>query len=75
MRFFFNNRDKYDAILIGRSTNLKGEYETISLVRKEIRYEEHQWVICIDLKMINFLLGQQNGNIKYPCFFFFMSLG
>ena len=25
-------------------------------------------MICVDLKMINFLLGQQSGYTKYPCF-------
>ncbi|GBO33273.1 hypothetical protein AVEN_105595-1 [Araneus ventricosus] len=28
----------------------------------------HQWIICADLKMVCFLLGQQRGYTKYPCF-------
>lgn len=35
---------------------------------EKIKYQEHQWVICVDLKMVNFLLGQQSGYTKYPCF-------
>lgn len=63
-----HNGNKYGSIPIGHSTKMKEEYETISLVLKKIKYEEHQWVICVDLKMVNFLLGQQSGYTKYPCF-------
>ena len=24
--------------------------------------------MCVDLKMVNFLLGEQGGHTKYPCF-------
>ena len=48
---------------------MKEEYKAISLVLEKINYQEHhQWVICVDLKMVNFLLGQQSGYKKYPCF-------
>jgi len=47
---------------------MKEEYKAISLVLEKINYQEHQWVICVDLKMVNFLLGQQSGYTKYPCF-------
>ncbi|KAK5649680.1 hypothetical protein RI129_000709 [Pyrocoelia pectoralis] len=63
-----HNGNKYGSIPIGHSTSMKEEYESISLVLKKIKYEEHQWVICVDLKMVNFLLGQQSGYTKYPCF-------
>jgi len=29
---------------------------------------KHEWLICVDLKMVNILLGQQSGFTKYPCF-------
>ena len=34
----------------------------------KIKYHEHQWAICVDLKMVNLLLGQQGSYTKYPCF-------
>ena len=37
---------------------------------QHIKYNDHQWVICLDLKMVNFLLGQQCGYTKYPFFLF-----
>ena len=30
--------------------------------------DDDQWLICVDLKMVNFLLGQQGGHTKYSCF-------
>jgi len=47
---------------------MKEEYNNIALVLEKIKSDEHQWVICVDLKMVNFLLGQQGGYTKYPCF-------
>lgn len=58
----------YGAVPIGHSTKLKEEYGSIKAVLKMIKYDEHQWIVCVDLKMVNFLLGQQSGYTKYPCF-------
>ena len=33
-----------------------------------LQYHQHNWVICVDLKMVNFLLGQQHGFTKFPCY-------
>lgn len=60
--------NKYAAVPIGHSTKLKEEYETIRLVLEKLKYRDHEWVICVDLKMVNFLLGQQSGYTKFPCF-------
>ena len=58
----------YGALPIGHSVLLKESYEHIKTVLKLLQYENHEWVICVDLKMVNFLLGQQGGYTKYPCF-------
>ena len=58
----------YAPIPIGHSITLKEKYDAIKTVLQHIKYEHHQWVICVDLKMVNFLLGQQNGYTKFPCF-------
>jgi hypothetical protein len=63
-----NNGNKYGSIPIGHSTTMKEECKTISLVLEKINCQEYQWVICVDLKMVNFLIGQQSGYTKYPCF-------
>ena len=37
-------------------------------VLEKIGYDQHKWFICVDLNMVNILLGQQSGFTKYPCF-------
>ena len=46
----------YAPIPIGHSTTLKEKYDAIKTVLQHIKYEHHQWVICVDLKMVKFLL-------------------
>src|SRR5678815_5299449 len=62
------NGNSYASIPIGHSTKLKEEYENIRMILQKLRYNEHQWSICVDLKMVNILLEQQSGYTKYPCF-------
>ena len=35
---------------------------------QKLRYSEHNWAICIDFKMVNFLLGRQGGTPNIPVF-------
>ena len=53
----------------GHSTTLKEKYDAIKTALQHIKYEHHQWVNCADLKMVNFLLGQQSGTRSYPAFY------
>ena len=63
-----HNGNKHASIPIGHSTTLKEQYKSIKIVLHKLAYEEHHWLICVDFKMVNFLLGQQAGYTKYPCF-------
>ena len=36
----------------------------------KIKYFDHNWLICGDLKVFCMLLGQQSGYTKHPCFLF-----
>lgn len=56
------------TVPIGHSVFLHEEYEDIKKVIDVLQYNLHQWIICVDLKMVSFLLGQQRGYTKYPCF-------
>ena len=55
------------AIPIGHSFYSKEKHEHIKALDLG-KYDDHKWVTCVDLKMVNFLLGQQGGYTKYPCF-------
>lgn len=63
-----HNGNEFASIPLAHSTTLKEKYEAVKYVLDKIQYEQHQWLICVDLKMVNFLLGQQSGYTKYPCF-------
>lgn len=63
-----HNGNLYGSVPIGHSVSLREEYEDIKKVIDLLQYNMHQWIICVDLKMVCFLLGQQRGYTKYPCF-------
>ena len=63
-----HNGNVLGSIPVAHSTKLKETYDAVKLVLLKIKYDEHSWQICVDLKMVNFLLGQQSGFTKFPCF-------
>ena len=63
-----HNGNIYGSIPVAQSTKLNETYEAVRFVLSNIKYEDHAWLICVDLKMGNFLLGQQSGFTKFPCF-------
>ena len=58
----------YPFIRVSHSTQLKEDYGNVKELFTKIGYEEHQWDVCRDFKMIGFLLGLQGGYTKYSCF-------
>ena len=63
-----HNRNVLSSIPIVHSVHAKESYGEVKTVLSLLDYDQHRWVICVDLKMVNFLLGQQAGYTKYPCF-------
>jgi len=45
-----HNTNKYAPISIAHSTVLKEEYRNIEMVLTKIKYSEHEWLVCGDLK-------------------------
>ena len=66
-----HNGNVYGTFPIGHSIELKENHCSVNLVVGSLQYENHNWKTCVDLKMVNFLLGQQSGYTKYPCFLCF----
>ena len=60
--------NKFACVPIGHSVVVKEHYVNVKMVLNKLGYSEHNWAICVDFKMVNFLLGQQGGYTKYPCF-------
>lgn len=63
-----HNTNKYAPVPVGFSKVHKEEYNSMKLLLKKLNYNEHQWLLCGDLKILTILLGQQSGFTKYPCF-------
>lgn len=43
-------------------------YDNMKILLNAIKYNDHNWLICGDLKIVAILLGLQGGYTKYPCF-------
>lgn len=56
------------SIPIAHAVNTKETYDTMVKLLKCIKYEEHDWKICSDLKVVAMLCGLQGGYTKYCCF-------
>ena len=63
-----HNGNQLASVPLAHSTSLKENYDSVKYVLEKISYCQHEWQICVDLKMVNLLLGQQSGFTKYPCF-------
>ena len=61
-----HNGNRYGAVPVGHSTVLKEQQNDIGAVMDLLKY--HGWIICVHLKVVSFLLGQQKGYTKFPCF-------
>ena len=53
---------------IAYGAHMKETYDNMKLLLSKIRYEQHSWNICGDLKVIALLLGLQQGYTKFCCF-------
>ena len=40
---------------------VKEHYLNVKMVLQKLRYSKHNWALCVDFKMVNFLLGKQGG--------------
>ncbi|KAK9890743.1 hypothetical protein WA026_012091 [Henosepilachna vigintioctopunctata] len=64
----FWNFNLYGSVRIGHSDCVHEEYQDIKKVIDLLQCNLHQWIICVDLEMVCFLLDQQRVYTKYPCF-------
>ena len=53
------------SIPVGHSAHLKEDFSNIKFLLNTITYDQHDWYLCGDFKMLGFLLGLQVGYTKY----------
>jgi hypothetical protein len=59
-----HNGNELPSIPVAHSVHLKEKYENVKLLLHKINYDQYQWDVCGDFKM----LGLQGGHTKHPCF-------
>ena len=62
------NGNTVASIPIAHSVTMKETYENVKILLTSVNYDEHIWLICVDLKIIAIILGLQSGYSKFPCF-------
>jgi hypothetical protein len=65
-----NNGNNIDSLPVGLSVHLKETCENFQLLLTKLKYRDHEWMICGDLKVLCVLPGQQAGYTKCPCFLY-----
>ena len=63
-----HNGNKFPSVPLAHAANMKETYESMKLLLQKIKYEEHKWNICCDLKVVALLPGMQLGYTKFCCF-------
>jgi hypothetical protein len=63
-----HNGSEYPSVPVFYSDTFRESYEVIEKVLNLINYNQYNWAICGDLKIIAIMLGLKGGYSKYPCF-------
>ncbi|CAH0547293.1 unnamed protein product [Brassicogethes aeneus] len=51
--------NKYPSVPIAYATNMPENYDNIKLILELIHYNQHEWKICCDLKVVGLLTGRK----------------
>lgn len=63
-----NRGKQLPTIPIAYSNKLKENKESMELLLRKIKYEQYEWEICGDFKIISILTGVQDGYTKHMCY-------
>ena len=55
------NGNEYASVPIGHSVHVNETYTSVKQLLSLIKYDDHKWVICVDLKMVIILLTLRGG--------------
>ena len=47
---------------------MKETHNNMCHLLSAVNYQEHKWLICSDIKVVELVLGPRGGDTKYPCF-------
>ena len=63
-----HNGNFLPSIPVGHAFHMKETYGNMKQLLRCIKYDQHQWQLCGDLKVVALLLGLQGGYTKNYCF-------
>lgn len=63
-----HNGNRYRPIPVAYTTSLRETYDSLRLLLNKVKYAEHQWLFCGDLKVIAIVSGLKPGYPRHPCF-------
>lgn len=63
-----HNGNEKPSIPLAHAVNMKESYDTMAKLLHFIKYKEHNWKLCCDLKVVAMLSGLQGGYTKHCCF-------
>ena len=63
-----HNGNKYPSLPLAHSVHLKETYENVKTVMNVLKYDQYNWKVIGNFKIIASLMGMQGGFTKYPCY-------
>ena len=63
-----HNGNSFSSILIGHLVQMKKIPISMDHLLSAVNYQEHKWLICGDLNVVELVLGLQGGYTKKPYF-------
>jgi hypothetical protein len=63
-----HNGNRFPSVSLAHAANIKDSYESLKLLLGKIKYDEFNWMLCGDLKVVALLLGMQLEYTKYCSF-------
>lgn len=63
-----HNGNKQPSIPVCYGRNIPENYENMKTILELIKYDDHKWKICCDLKVVALLTGVKKGFSKHQCF-------
>ncbi|CAN2390955.1 hypothetical protein PRIEUP_LOCUS992 [Pristimantis euphronides] len=63
-----HNGNEKPSVPKAHAVGMRETHASMELILKMIKYSEHKWKICADLKVVALLLGLQLGYTKHMCF-------
>lgn len=69
LKFFLPHNDNlFGAVLIAHSACLREENGDVKRVIELLQYDKHNWIVCVDFKMVYFLLDSNVDTQRIPAF-------